>query len=123
MRVSILSLLLTACFAENCNQNDLAMWRGNREFTKNFEKIARSSAGSRSKALKLFREKYYPNMTPECAECHADMVGCGGNKCLVYCANGPASLECRQCVLVHCIPGYRTCLGYEGADLPLAPVV
>lgn len=121
MRIASAALsLFSGVQAVNCHERDLMLWKNNRSFTDTFRSISRKSLGRRKNAAALFHETY-PSMTLSCAQCHANMIGCGADNCLVFCRKAEISLECKLCIREHCLQEYSTCLGFSGDDLPLEP--
>jgi len=120
MKLLSILLFVKSSIAGDCIEDDIAIWRGDYDFTIKFKSIAVHSRGDTSKAYHMFR-KQYPAMTPKCSRCHAEMIGCGASNCIAVCESGPASVACKLCIRSHCTPTYRNCIGCTAQDLPLEP--
>jgi hypothetical protein len=117
------SLLVAFAFAGKCTPEDKSIWIGDVTFTQTMEKVGLKCAGSRRAAAKQLK-KQYPKMTDDCVGCHADLLVCGMEKCVLECFGKKYSSRCKQCIDNHCMPNYKECLGYsDPKDLPVAPAL
>ena len=111
--MKIVALTFAVCCNGLCVQEDCAIWSSNpAQWMTSFEKIARSSMGVKSRAVRLFQTSY-PAMTTDCVVCQADMAHCGAKHCSSKCMLDKLSEKCIQCVEEKCIPGYHACIGKE----------
>lgn len=99
----------------NDTQDLSAFVKFNSTFHSTLQACASGCLGASACSATCIQQKV--GLTPGCATCFGDDVGCTASNCVLSCLS-PSSPACVDCSNKYCLPALLTCAGVPQSALP-----